>query len=199
LAAAGTAPLADIKGGAQEQKIEGGAQQISIRLAASLGAGVVHLRSPVTRIQQRPDGVVVMTATGRAWTARYAVVALPPFLAHTSIAYDLVPSPWPAGVPRPPEMRDTLRARLGVRMPMGSIIKVLVIYQRPFWRDRGFSGQTMSDVEPLALTYDATPPDSSYGALVGFIAGKHAVELAQQSAEVCCAVLWLARRTARSR
>ena len=42
----------------------------------------------------------------------------------------------------------------------------------------------MSDSEPLMLTYDASPPDLSYGALVGFCAGKHAIELARVSPEV---------------
>jgi len=66
-------------------------------------------------------------------------------------------------------------------MPMGSIIKVLIFYKEPFWRKEGLSGQTMSDVEPLMLTYDASPTDLSYGALVGFVAGRHAVELGQKT------------------
>ena len=46
------------------------------------------------------------------------------------------------------------------------------------------ASQTMSDVEPLMLTYDASPPDDRWGALVGFIAGAHAIELGQATSEV---------------
>ena len=46
------------------------------------------------------------------------------------------------------------------------------------------ASQTMSDVEPLMLSYDASPPDDRWGALVGFIAGAHAIELGQATSEV---------------
>jgi hypothetical protein len=45
----------------------------------------------------------------------------------------------------------------------------------------------MSDVEPLMLTYDASPPDGHYGAIVGFVAGGHAIALGQLSLEVVAA------------
>jgi monoamine oxidase len=132
----GTAALADIKGGAQEHKIAGGAQQLSDRLAAGLGAGAVQLGSPVVRIRQTMgQGVQVETTQGGVWRAAAVVVALPPPLAHSLIQYEVSP----AGAL--PPIAHTLRARVAARMPMGSIIKVLVFYPRPFWRDAGLSGQ----------------------------------------------------------
>src|SRR3954466_3049913 len=44
--------LLDTEGGAQQDRFIGGSQLVSIRMAEELGDGVVHLNSPVTRIEQ---------------------------------------------------------------------------------------------------------------------------------------------------
>lgn len=167
--AQGYAGLADIKGGAQEQKIVGGAQQISEGIVKQLPKGTVKLSSVVNRIEQNSAGVEVFTTAGQSYKAKRVIVALPPSLCHNRIYYF-------------PHV-DTARSRLAQRMSMGTIFKVNIYYKKPFWREKGLSGQIMSDSEPLMLTYDASPPDLSYGALVGFCAGKHAIELARVSPE----------------
>ena len=57
---------------------------------------------------------------------------------------------------------------------MGSAIKVVLLYDKPFWRDMGLSGEMVCDEGPLRMTFDSTPPDSTQGALVGFILGAEA-------------------------
>ena len=80
-------------------------------------------------------------------------------------------------------------------MPMGSVIKVphpstsfqlltrytqiIIMYQRAFWREKGFSGEILTDSYPLSLVYDDSFPDPDkkgavVPALVMFIAGKNA-------------------------
>ena len=54
------------------------------------------------------------------------------------------------------------------------MIKCIAVYDRPFWRDEGLSGQATSDTGPVRLTYDNSPPDGSPGALLGFIEGENA-------------------------
>jgi monoamine oxidase len=59
-------------------------------------------------------------------------------------------------------------------MPMGRVIKVNVVYDEPFWRTAGLSGQANSDTRALGTVFDNTPADGGPGVLVGFFEGRHA-------------------------
>jgi monoamine oxidase len=149
--------LTRIADGAQQTRVHGGLQQISQRLAEELG-DAVRLNSPVRTIAHNSDGVNVFADTGFYEAAR-AILAVPPFLAGR-IAYE------PALPP--------VRAQLTQRLPMGSIIKCIAVYERPFWRDAGLSGEFVSDEGPLVSGFDDTPEGSEEGSLIGFIAGRAA-------------------------
>jgi monoamine oxidase len=60
------------------------------------------------------------------------------------------------------------------RSPMGSMVKVLAVYRRPFWRESGLNGLGIGDLPILELTVDSSPPGGP-GVLAGFIAGERAV------------------------
>jgi len=91
--------------------------------------------------------------------ARRVIVALPPVLAGR-IQYE----------PALPALRDGLTAR----MPQGRLIKVQAIYDRPFWRDDGLNGSSVSDAGPCNVTFDSSPRSGTPGALLGFIGGDEA-------------------------
>ena len=55
---------------------------------------------------------------------------------------------------------------------MGYIIKVVVVYPKPFWREAGLSGFVFSHKGPLSEIHDATT--SKEGALFGFASAKNA-------------------------
>jgi monoamine oxidase len=57
------------------------------------------------------------------------------------------------------------------------VIKCIAVYERPFWRDHGLTGQATSDVGPVRVTFDNSPPDGQPGALVGFLEGRFARRL----------------------
>jgi monoamine oxidase len=154
----GLMPLTTIEGGAQAERFTGGAQTLSLRMAGDLGASV-HLSTPVRAVLQDGDGVTVTAEDGRAWRARYAVVAVPPALAER---IDF-------GASLPPERR-----RAHADLPMGSVIKVVATYERPFWREAGFSGEAVSDTGPVRLCFDDCGADGSHPALVGFFLGETA-------------------------
>jgi monoamine oxidase len=155
--------LIGTSGGAQQDRFEGGSQRLALLMAEDLGAGTVRLGSPVRRIEHGPEGVVVHAAGGAGGSAclrgRRAIVAIPPTLAGR-IDYD---PPLPA-----------LRDQLTQRMPQGSVIKTMAIYETPFWREEGLSGQGTSDVGPARVTFDNSPPDGSPGVLLGFLEGRFA-------------------------
>jgi monoamine oxidase len=62
-------------------------------------------------------------------------------------------------------------------------VKCMAIYDDPFWRQEGLSGQALSDVGPVRLTYDNSPPDGSPGVLLGFLEGARARELGRLPVE----------------
>jgi monoamine oxidase len=146
--------LISIPNGAQQDRFVGGAQQICERLADEL-AGRVVLKAPVQAIEQDSTGVTVRTALG-AFPCRRVIVAVPPMLAGR-IEYQ----------PALPARRDQLMAR----MPMGSVIKYIAVYERAFWRASGFSGEVFSDTGITTTTFDDSSPDGSQPALVTFSDG----------------------------
>lgn len=146
--------LIDTEGGAQQERVVGGTQLISLRMAETLGE-VVRLRSPVRRIRHRREGVAIETGE-RTVRARRAIVALPPPLAGR-IEYD----------PPLPAVRDALTQR----MAQGSVVKCMAVYDEPFWRGAGLSGQATSADGPVSVTYDNSPPDGSPGVMLAFLEG----------------------------
>ncbi|WP_332643668.1 flavin monoamine oxidase family protein [Aeromicrobium sp.] len=147
--------LISTEGGAQHARVEGGMQQLSERLAAGLGDRV-RLSEPVTAITYNDRGIVVTTTKSQHEATR-VVVAIPPTLA-ARISYD----------PPLPAIRDSLTQR----MPHGSVIKTHSVYDRPFWRESGLSGEAAGDTSPVKVMFDATPPgDGQPGIILAFIEG----------------------------
>ena len=149
--------LINTAGGAQETRFVGGSQTVSRRVAAALGSRVI-LGSPVRRIVQGRRGVRVESERLDV-EARFCVVTAPPALA-ARIEYE----------PGLPGRRDQLTQR----MPMGSVLKVHALYDKPFWRGDGRTGQATSDTGPVKVTYDNSPPAGATGVLLGFIEGEEA-------------------------
>jgi monoamine oxidase len=159
--------LIGTSGGAQQDRFVGGSQLVALRLAEALGDERVALEAPVRRIAHGADGVTV-AADGLEVRARRTIVALPPALAGR-IAYD----------PPLPGFRDQLTQR----MAQGTVIKCMAIYPEPFWRGEGLTGQGTSDVGPVRVTFDNSPPDGTPGVLLGFLEGRQARALGRRSPE----------------
>src|SRR5262249_49190274 len=63
------------------------------------------------------------------------------------------------------------RDQLTQRVPMGSVIKCMAVYDEPFWRSDGYSGQVTSTDGPVKVVFDNTPATSDAGVLLGFLEG----------------------------
>jgi len=57
----------------------------------------------------------------------------------------------------------------------------MAIYDEPFWRGAGLSGQLTSDRGPVKVVFDNSPPDGRPGVLLGFLEGSQARELGRWS------------------
>ncbi|OBH72525.1 monoamine oxidase [Mycobacterium mantenii] len=126
------------KGGSQDARPVGGMGALHRPMAAALG-DALHLSQPVRQITQDADGVTV-GAADLTVRARRVIVAIPLAIA-TSILYE--------------PMLPVDRAFLHQRVPSGAVMKTSLIYDEPFWRADGFSGQSAAPGSPATLTIDA--------------------------------------------
>jgi monoamine oxidase len=158
------ARLIQTPAGAQESRFIGGSQRIPLLVAKQLGSQVV-LRAPVRRIAQG-RGRVVVTSDRLVVEAREVIVAVPPVLAAR---IDFAPA-----LPR--AHRQLLK-----KITPGRLIKWEAVYDTPFWRTQGLSGQSVSEVGPANTTFDNTPPRGTPGILFGFVGGDEARAFARES------------------
>ena len=159
--------LIDTTGGAQQDRFVGGSALIAERLADALGS-VVRLDAPVSRVEVRGDMVIATTAAGQ-FEGRRVIITAPPLLAGR-IEYEPALPAW--------------REQLTQRTPMGSVIKTQVVYDEPFWRQDGLSGQATGDLPGPRIVFDNSPPDGSPGVLLAFLEGDQARRLARESVDV---------------
>lgn len=152
--------LLSTKGGYQQDQLVLGAQTMATRMADDLGSSLC-LKTPARGITQDDSGVRV-DGDGVSVRARRAVVAIPPPLAR-DLHYD------------PPLPVD--KAQLLERMPMGSVMKALAIFDRAFWRDDGLAGETVGADSPIEMTLDGSPPSGRPGIIMGFAFGPLARQL----------------------
>jgi monoamine oxidase len=150
--------------GAQMFRFAGGSQLICDRIARKLGNSVI-LESPVRRIVQERHGVTVHSERAEVHAKR-VIVAVPPILTG-KIDYE-------PGLPAE-------RVELIDHYPMGTLTKAACVYDRPFWRDDGLTGQALYDKGPIAATFDDSPEDGSKGVVFGFVGGDQARDFSKLS------------------
>ena len=145
--------LVSVDRGAQRDRVVGGSVLVAERLAAGLD---VRLGATAAVVSQDDRAVTVTTRAGDTYTGHHVVVAVPPTLA-ARLRYD----------PPLPAWRDQLTQKL----PAGTVIKTFAAYPTPFWRRSGLNGQAVSDVGPVKVTFDVSPPGGEIGILLGFVEG----------------------------
>lgn len=143
----------------QSARLVGGIKSLVDAIAATLPPGTVELNTHVKTIQMNPEsGMTINThINGKANTIHTSTVilALPPRI----IAHNIMFSP---ALPA-----EFLTSLMNKPTWMGGQAKAVAVYERPFWREDGLSGQAMSWAGPLQEIHDASP-ETGYGALFGF-------------------------------
>jgi monoamine oxidase len=127
-----------VEGASQDSRPVGGMGAIHRPIVAELG-DALRLSQPVRRISSDSAGVTVSTAETSV-RARRVVVAVPMAIA-SQLAFD--------------PMLPVDRSFLHQRMPLGAVIKIGLVYDEPFWRDAGLSGQSFEPGSPANLTIDS--------------------------------------------
>lgn len=157
-----------VNGQLEQLRVVGGLHELARRMAADLG-DTVRLGQEVTCVRHRADGATVVLASGEEIEARFVISTLPPRLA-TALAHEPALPAW--------------RAEESDKVNPGNVIKAYLLFDEPFWRARGLSGQSSADAGPVRVTFDTTPANASQGHLMGFFAGSEAVSLAKRTPQI---------------
>ena len=137
-----------------------GSQLISEGLAATVN-GVVSLQSPVRRIIQNDQGVVV-ECHDSTWQSKRLICALPPVMINR---LEFEP-PLPA-----------YRRAFHQRCPIGRYTKAILAYDKPFWREQGLSGIATSLDNGMTGIFDLGDGDARHGAIAILFGGEPSLRL----------------------
>ena len=148
-------------------RLEGGMVALIDGLVASLPRERLHSGSPVSGIG---DNGVVRLKHGGTCAAQHIVVAAPP---RVAAKLDFDPA-FPA---------RALDALCAIPTWMAQHAKFVAVYDQPFWREAGLSGDATSRRGPMVEIHDASGPDGTPAALFGFL-GIPAAQRAGRSEDI---------------
>ncbi len=154
-------------------RLEGGLSALVDGLKQQLKAAHYSLGLRVTALQQSADKITTTCIDAdqkeHSIICNRLVLALPPRVAIERIQFS------PA---LPPSAKEAME---GIPTWMAGQAKAIAIYERPFWREAGLSGDAMSRTGPMVEIHDASPARGGPFALFGFVGVPVAVR--QQNSE----------------
>lgn len=145
------------------RRLDGGMAALIDALAASVPADRIHLGHVLTGVRDRGDHVVLTFAAGDdivTYETRHVVLALPPRLLAEGVTFE-------------PELDvATSEAIRGAETWMATHAKVVIEYDRPYWREAGRSGSAYVTHEQAVVgeIFDACDATGTKAALGGFLA-----------------------------
>lgn len=142
--------------GPSSYRVEGGIGSLLNALHGQLPENTINLNTPIHQISQSDDGLKLTSDTD-SMTASHVLVSVPPRLFASSITTE-------------PALPDTILTSFN-KTPtwMAAHAKLVIVYDQPFWRDNGLSGQGFSYRGPMMEIHDASPDDDGPFALFGFV------------------------------
>jgi len=138
-------------------RLVGGPSALIDAMAAGLSDGFIRTKTPVSAVQQRKDGSLLIEGdNGFTLSADRVIIATSLRLAAERISL-------PEALPEP--LHEALK-----KTPtwMAAQAKAVIRYDRPFWREQGLSGRIASRQGPLFEAHDHTSAQGD-AALFGFI------------------------------
>ena len=138
----------------------------------------VHLDAPVQRIS-RKQGVFEVETPKDKFSAKDVIVAVPPQLYRSLGVYDLLPK-------NVSDEFDLIRP--------GNVIKTILVFPKPWWRESGLTGRSISSYGQFNATMDSSPEDGSLGVLTLFSSSLSGILLGKTESEserVALALKWL--------
>ena len=146
-------------------RVVGGSQAMVEALAERRPHGTVRTGTRARSVATGPEGVSVGIGSETPVRARQLIVAMPPRIALSTVN-------WQPQLPR--DLADALDMTPTWMAPHA---KVVVLYEKPFWRELGLSGRIASRAGPIVECHDHCADDGSTAALWGFIGWPHEMRI----------------------
>ena len=141
-------------------RVEGGFAKLIAELSSRLPQER-FLTETIVRSLENARGHVTATLESRGKRsvvrARRVVLALPPRVATSTISFS------------PPLSQEIERTMGSIPTWMAGQAKLVAVYEEPYWRDQGFSGDVISVRGPMAEIHDASPPTEELFGVFGFV------------------------------
>lgn len=142
-------------------RLAGGIAALTDRLAAMVPCERKSVNRRLVALE-RQDGLILSEladeeGASRLFASRRVVLCLPPRLIAATVRF------------APALARNALQAMADVPTWMAGQAKVVALYDRPFWREMGLSGDGMSRRGPMVEIHDLSPPEGGPSALFGFV------------------------------
>jgi monoamine oxidase len=137
-------------------RLRGGCGALTDALARGLPQTRRRTDSAVTALARDSAGITATLADGTQLAAQRVILALPPRLAARLTYTPALPS-------------AAMAALADVPTWMAGQAKALAVFEAPFWRSAGLSGDAMSRRGPMVEIHDASPAAGGPFALFGFI------------------------------
>jgi monoamine oxidase len=136
------------------------------------------LNSPAMKFTKKSGKFEVETASTK-YIAQDVIIAVPPHLYKGMGLYNV--------------LTPDVQSEIDFFQP-GLVVKTILVFDKPWWRDSGLTGRSISGGGLFNATMDASPEDGSYGVLVLFstsTSGALLGEIETESERVKAAVKWL--------
>jgi monoamine oxidase len=153
-------------GGAQANRIDGGTGLVAEKMAERMQEQL-RLSEKVVKVEQK-DGVCTVHTEKNTYQAKSVVLCVPPQVL-LSIQFNPL---------LPPDLH-----RAFASFQTGNAMKVQAVYEKPFWREKNFSGNGISYNGVPAFTYDNSGKDGKPGVLLGFLTASNATKWNHQPKE----------------
>lgn len=137
-------------------RLKGGLGALTRTLATKLPEIRKRLNAPVNALTKTDESITAALGNGGTLTADQLVLALPPRVAAQISFTPSLPS-------------DAIQSMRCIATWMAGQAKALAVYDKPFWREAGLSGDAMSRFGPMVEIHDASPAEGGPYALFGFI------------------------------
>lgn len=137
-------------------RVDGGLTKLTDELASRIPDKNKELNAIVKRIEWDSESCLAKLSDKRIVRADRIVLAMPPRLA-SELDFD------------PPLLPQAIETMRSTPTWMAGQAKAVAVYDTPFWRNAGLSGDAMSRRGPMVEIHDASPNEGGHYALFGFV------------------------------
>jgi monoamine oxidase len=140
-------------------RLVGGTQVLIDTLARRLNPNQIYLNQKASVIRQTKNGISVETNDGKFFGGDKVIICIPAQLISNHIEFA-------------PALPETITQLLpNVQTWMAGAIKFTLEYDRPFWRQAGYSGMLYSHAGIITEMYDHTNFEANKFGFTGFLNG----------------------------